>query len=132
MRSSPPPVKCFMSIFQQFAKYFTNSANNKRQLLKKCRNILLPYYKYGNRIMMIFQIIFSNMVISNMVIFSDIRKYGNMPYGNVFRNYYHISTSKYGKKKTYPPYDLSKIWTLLRGRAGRRAYLVFVQYLLKI
>ena len=49
--------------------------------------------------MVIFQIIFSNMVILDMVIFSDIRKYGNMPYGNVFRNYYHISTSKYGKKK---------------------------------
>ena len=39
------------------------------------------------------------MVILDMVIFSDIRKYGNMPYGNVFRNYYHISTSKYGKIK---------------------------------
>ena len=49
--------------------------------------------------MVIFQIIFSNMVILDMVIFSDIRKYGNMPYGNVFRNYYHISTSKYGKIK---------------------------------
>ena len=51
--------------------------------------------------MVISQLIFSNMVILNMVIFSDIQKYGNMQYGNVFRNYYHISTSKYGKKKTY-------------------------------
>ena len=55
--------------------------------------------------MVIFQIIFSNMVILDMVIFSDIRKYGNMPYGNVFRNYYHISTSKYGKIKN--------LWVLL-------------------
>ena len=39
------------------------------------------------------------MVILDMVIFSDIRKYGNMQYGNVIRNYYHISRSKYGKIK---------------------------------
>ena len=39
------------------------------------------------------------MVIFNMVIFPEIRKYGNMQYGNVFRNYYHIWIPKYGKKK---------------------------------
>ena len=41
------------------------------------------------------------MVICNMVIFLRITKYGNIAYGNVFRNYYHIYIPKYGKKKTY-------------------------------
>ena len=45
-----------------------------------------------------------------MVIFSDIQKYGNMSYGNVFRNYYHISKSKYGKKKTYGVGGGQNIW----------------------
>ena len=39
------------------------------------------------------------MVILNMVIFLEIAKYGNMSYGNVFENYYHIFTLKYGDKK---------------------------------
>ena len=39
------------------------------------------------------------MVIWNMVIFLKISKYGNIAYGNVFRNYYHIWIPKYGKKK---------------------------------
>ena len=38
------------------------------------------------------------MVIWNMVIFLRISKYGNIAYGNVFRNYYHIWIPKYGKK----------------------------------
>ena len=53
--------------------------------------------------MVIFQKIFSNMAILNMVIFSDIPKYGNMRYGNVFQNYYHIFTLKYGDKKNQWP-----------------------------
>ena len=65
------------------------------------------------------------MVISNMVIFSDIRKYGNMPYGNVFRNYYHISTSKYGNKKNLCSgglwralEDYGGLWRTLEGSKG--------------
>ena len=33
----------------------------------------------------------------NIVFFSDIQKYGNIPYGNIFRNQY-IFQQKYGKK----------------------------------
>ena len=43
------------------------------------------------------------MVILNMVIFLRISKYGNIAYGNVFRNYYHIWTPKYGKIKNLWP-----------------------------
>ena len=59
--------------------------------------------KYGDFNMVMFLKFFTNMVILNMVMFLEIAKYGNMSYGNVFENYYHIFTLKYGKKKTYAP-----------------------------
>ena len=55
--------------------------------------------KYGDFNMVMFLKFFTNMVILNMVIFLEIAKYGNMSYGNVFENYYHIFTLKYGDKK---------------------------------
>ena len=51
--------------------------------------------------MVIFQTIFSNMVILNMVIFSDIQKYGNMPYGNIFDIITIFQHQNMVKKKTY-------------------------------
>ena len=49
------------------------------------------------------------MVIWNMVIFLRISKYGNIAYGNVFRNYYHIWIPKYGKKNLCSNPDLDPI-----------------------
>ena len=38
-----------------------------------------------------------------------ISKYGNIGYGNVFENYYHILTFKYGKIKTYGLVEQQKL-----------------------
>ena len=49
-QAPPPHVEFLITILQPptIYKYFKNSANAK--YWKKCRNIVLPYYKYGNRI----------------------------------------------------------------------------------
>ena len=59
--------------------------------------------QYDDFNMVMFLKFFTNMVILNMVIFLEIAKYGNMSYGNVFENYYHIFTLKYGDKKNQWP-----------------------------
>ena len=56
---------------------------------------------YGDLNLVILLEFYTIMVIWNRAIFLRFSKYGNIAYGNVFRNYYHIWIPKYGKKKTY-------------------------------